>query len=565
MSTAKSLHIGLNYIDPVAYGDNGELFNCVNDANSMESLAKAVGFTTTKLIDNQATSSKIITEINSAANSLRNGDIYLITYSGHGAQIPDNLGEESDNFNETWCLYDRQLIDNELFSLWSRFSSGVRIFVTSDSCHSGTILRMVMKELKSQENSRDILNKNGDKTIEGKIYRKFEIEKSRSSKTKIQEPKYRLLSYSNAMEDYRKREHFYKSIQVLASPKNRTQVQCSVILISGCQDNQLSSDGSGSNGLFTQRLLEIWNNGTYNSNYNLFHQDILSGMPGNQSPNFMVLGLNTLPFENQKPYTIASPWSLQTGGNSNNGSPIVGGGDLNIPSVNGPATWPNGTTPPEFFINRGGNPYFYFEITSDFRLFNYEIKKVEGNTRNFWASWEDNINNRLSGDTFTLPQNVWNNLKNNSRLYFKIGTTSSTTGWDNHKVSLEAGEFAIAPSMQITFSQIDGNFNNGSSGGNTGSNGSSIELELSASVGVNGVNMEDDVKLVQSLLNQLEDTEGGANPDLVIDGKYGSNTQRAIRHFQQKNDLETSGKLQPNGNGFLILKMKARKLILCVH
>ena len=71
------------------------------------------------------------------------GDIFWITYSGHGSQVPDQNGDESDGLDETWCLYDCQILDDTLFDLWSRFKEGVRIVIFSDSCHSGTIARAI--------------------------------------------------------------------------------------------------------------------------------------------------------------------------------------------------------------------------------------------------------------------------------------------------------------------------------------------------------------------------------------------------------------------------------------
>ena len=65
----------------------------------------------------------------------------MLTYSGHGGQVPDVSGEEADKLDETWCLYDSQLIDDELYMELGKFAAGVRILVLSDSCHSGTVVR----------------------------------------------------------------------------------------------------------------------------------------------------------------------------------------------------------------------------------------------------------------------------------------------------------------------------------------------------------------------------------------------------------------------------------------
>ena len=53
----------------------------------------------------------------------------------------DVTGEEADKRDETWCLFDSQLIDDELYFELAKFASGVRILVLSDSCHSGTVTR----------------------------------------------------------------------------------------------------------------------------------------------------------------------------------------------------------------------------------------------------------------------------------------------------------------------------------------------------------------------------------------------------------------------------------------
>ena len=124
MSIGKSLHIGLNFVDPAAYGGwNGELNGCINDANSMLSIAQSLSYQTTLLTDAQATSHRVLQELSGAAHQLQSGDIFFVSYSGHGGQVPDANGDEGDGMDETWVLYDREIVDDELYSLWSQFAA----------------------------------------------------------------------------------------------------------------------------------------------------------------------------------------------------------------------------------------------------------------------------------------------------------------------------------------------------------------------------------------------------------------------------------------------------------
>ena len=145
-----SIHIGLNHVDSNEYQDengdpwDGALAGCINDARAMQEIAVAQGYESTLLIDDQATSAQVLQSIGQAAQDLSAGDILLLTYSGHGGQVPDVNGDEDEAQDETWCLFDRMVIDDELYQMWSQFEAGVRIFVLSDSCHSGTVLKQTI-------------------------------------------------------------------------------------------------------------------------------------------------------------------------------------------------------------------------------------------------------------------------------------------------------------------------------------------------------------------------------------------------------------------------------------
>ena len=83
------------------------------------------------------------------------------------------------------------------------------------------------------------------------------------------------------------------------------KVKASVILISGCQDNQTSMDGDH-NGAFTEQLLRVWADGRFDpkhGTYVNFHATIKAGMPSTQTPNLFTLG-PVATFSKQRPFTI---------------------------------------------------------------------------------------------------------------------------------------------------------------------------------------------------------------------------------------------------------------------
>ncbi|HEY6998859.1 MAG TPA: caspase family protein, partial [Candidatus Binatia bacterium] len=133
MAQGVSIHIGLNHVDPKHYqGWDGALNACVADAKDMCALAKKKGFTgNTLLLNEQATAAALTAALQDASKKLAKGDILFLTYSGHGGQVRDTNADEKDNdrMDETWVLFDREFVDDELYNLWSKFKAGVRILV----------------------------------------------------------------------------------------------------------------------------------------------------------------------------------------------------------------------------------------------------------------------------------------------------------------------------------------------------------------------------------------------------------------------------------------------------
>src|SRR3954467_2544413 len=112
MGQGRSIHIGLNSVDPAQYhGWSGDLMACEFDAEDMAVIAESRGFAPTTILTADATADTVLGALQSAAEELTEGDTLLLTYSGHGGRTPDLEGDEDDGCDETWCLYDRQVLD----------------------------------------------------------------------------------------------------------------------------------------------------------------------------------------------------------------------------------------------------------------------------------------------------------------------------------------------------------------------------------------------------------------------------------------------------------------------
>jgi len=282
MAKGVSIHIGLNAVDPEHYsGWDGALAGCENDARDMEALAKALEYEPrTIILTKDATVARVTEALTTAAQSLSAGDTLLLTYSGHGGQVPDKNGDESkkgadeigeyaDEYDETWVLYDRQLVDDELYALWSEFAANVRIIVLSDSCHSGTVTR----ELPPWEAAN----------VDPLPSRRLPME----------------------LQDrvYEENKAVYDKVQDDTESRDSVPLRASIALISGCMDNQTSGDGP-KNGRFTGRLLEVWQKGKFDGSLTRLHRAINAGMPQYQTPNYYMIGPANTSFAERPAFQI---------------------------------------------------------------------------------------------------------------------------------------------------------------------------------------------------------------------------------------------------------------------
>lgn len=261
-----ALCVGLNSVDPRHYGGwDGKLNACEADARSMGKLLINLNYEVTTLTTESAPRVAVLSELDRLASLAKAGDIVVWTNSSHGGQLPDENGDEVDGMDETLALFDGELVDDEINAQLAKFKAGVRVLFISDSCHSGTVSRVV-----------------GDLSP-------------------ARQPGVKAMPAEVCFATFEQNRAMYEPILQAKAVKPR-DIKASVLLLGGCQDNQFSMDGMF-NGAFTGALLSTWNGGTFKACYKDFHKAIGRRMARDQSPSFYWLNRDAK-FESSRPFAI---------------------------------------------------------------------------------------------------------------------------------------------------------------------------------------------------------------------------------------------------------------------
>lgn len=266
MAKGYALLVGMERVDAKYYaGWEGVLEQPENDAKAMEQIARQLGFETQLLLNSKATREAVISSISEIAAQMEPEDLFFLYYSGHGGQVPDLDGDEEDEFDETWCLYNGQLIDDELHVLWGDFKENSRVIVISDSCHSGTITKALPM----------------DNCL---------ISKS--------------LPEQYVMKTFNENKSFYQKIAEEVQRKGYKEIKASVHLMASSQDSQSSyAFADAKLSLFTTAFCKLWNAGNrkvvYEDMLNVIKESIKADVGRMQTPNFYVIGKENDEFNKQ--------------------------------------------------------------------------------------------------------------------------------------------------------------------------------------------------------------------------------------------------------------------------
>ena len=288
MPTGRALAIGLHRVDAARYQRAlGDLPATEGTARKLLGLATAAGFVPYPLLlTTGATRNAVLTALAQAAQDCHAGDILFLAFSGHGLQYPAD-----DHKDETWCLYDGELVDDEIAVALSQFDEDVRIIVISDSCHSGAIVfinavtNLDVSSMRPYDVTTATVSEIGGATPQAAGSGK----KLKRQKTKP-----------------RKTLPFVSVLTLPTDPIPAAIDARPIILLAASADDQDSATGgTARDSAFSAALLEVANDGSFRGDYASFLAQIRRKVEDRaQTPQLLTTARAREQFVSQRPFTI---------------------------------------------------------------------------------------------------------------------------------------------------------------------------------------------------------------------------------------------------------------------
>ncbi|HEX8612877.1 MAG TPA: caspase family protein [Telluria sp.] len=274
MSKGMALLVGLLAVDPSKYG--GASYRTAvghKDAEDMWKLLKNQGFELTPpLLTPDAKINNVRGAILSAANALHSGDTFVFVYSGHGMKMADQDNDEPDGLDETLCLYDGQLVDDDLHDLWKAFKKGVRVVLVVNSCYSGSVNKHMVAF--HATDAQDV--KGEERALKAAVsMRPFGAKKTDDA-------------------------HVFESRDALTPQRD---VEALVMLFSACEERSLALEGED-NSIFIDALKNVWARHDTKPSYRKLHAEVEREMKNGQVPVLTMIPRRDDSFFNAKAFHI---------------------------------------------------------------------------------------------------------------------------------------------------------------------------------------------------------------------------------------------------------------------
>lgn len=161
-----ALLIGINYI-----GTDNELYGCINDTNSINSLISSYNFQKISILTDNTEKKpnriNILTEFKNLLSNSQSGDVLIFFYSGHGSYILDKNNNEKTGKDQLIVPCDLNgIIDDELKNIIQlNLKKDVTLIALFDCCHSGSILDLKYQYMDSLDKNNFTENANETETL----------------------------------------------------------------------------------------------------------------------------------------------------------------------------------------------------------------------------------------------------------------------------------------------------------------------------------------------------------------------------------------------------------------
>lgn len=268
MARGIAIHIGVNH---PASNHECALSHSEESAWRMAGLAYQAGYGAIhSLRGAAATRHAVIRLLSDAARALEPGHTLLVTYSGHGSRVPDADGDERDGWDETWCLHDADLMDDELVEIWRLAAPGTRVLLVSESCFGGGMGRY--------GDDVDTLPPVRDRPV----YRSAE-------------------PVMRGVKPYAQPQ----SSCISRAPSHDDGIRASVLVMTAAAEGQKARDG-----LYTRHLLTLWDGGAFRDSFCALHwrlsERVRHDNPA-QEPQILMFGTPDPDFPLEKAFHLTGP------------------------------------------------------------------------------------------------------------------------------------------------------------------------------------------------------------------------------------------------------------------
>lgn len=281
MERGISIHIGVNR---PASMTSEPLSECEDAAWRMSGIAFQAGYENSHLLRGPAATREAVCDLlDRVTRSLLPGQTLFVSFSGHGAHTKNTRNNERHGLDETWCLHDTDLVDEDLVNFWTQLREGTRALVVSESCYSGGMGRPGESLADYVPRKEPVIYRSGDPTWRG------------------------VKQAWSPMESC-----------IGDSPANHDGIRASVLMLTAASETQLAQEGQ-----YTRRLLDVWDGGTFSGSFCDLHRAVYEKVkievPIGQDPQIFMLGTQDSLFAEKRAFHLAEPVARDGGGLSRGG------------------------------------------------------------------------------------------------------------------------------------------------------------------------------------------------------------------------------------------------------